>query len=315
MSNAGLPVEFGRAVDDSGTKNRHQIFSLDYDCNTSLYVLHYSVCSPDLVLSPDEILPPDFIENLSKDIIGNPENTKAAARDFSKFMQKMRRGLPKAKGFKPEKLTSAVTYDVSFNDAYDIKGFNYRATQSVMTDAMTNNEAADRIENKFDDDQLKIWHDFALHTLQNRFYEGVYKEKLNFTTVTDITADVIKQEIHKMARRNKIDCVCRYSPFEKPLDIHPDKIPRKDKVKSTFYQYGSVLGDYRGRIKPIDDMGNKIVVSATASRNSIDAYNIIVLKEFNKNDATNPFPVGTSYAFAHYRDQLNKIRRDRLRAA
>jgi hypothetical protein len=265
MSTRALDTITGRAIDDETTKNCHQIFSITQqdDLNT----LHYSVFRPSGKLQVDK----KFMDNVCDVLTDTRGLLTEAGRQhantlFGQLMSKIK--TDKKSHFLLNFPSPAITFDIGFNNSFEVQNIDFRLTTATMTEKLGCNYARNNVVSDNPDPEIKVWHDFIVH----QKYEQSIDRALFFEEVTNNTTAIIQQYMCDYSVRNHLGGIFK---------IVPEAILIDDEYVYSKCSYGSTLNFYE-QIEMLG-IGNYItVLPSTANRQAIDSLNLASLATFKE---------------------------------
>ncbi len=297
-SGQALDIQNGLAVDCPGTTSHHQIVEADYNESTGDTTLHYSVfyAPLDFNLSITSI-PKDFSDRMCCKTPETPDKKLELENYYQKFLKSIR-PYNKSLAFNLDECAKALTYDLTFDDAYNFTDFSVRPTCARMLSKFDYMQANAQAFSLNPNKNLRLWHDAIAG------YSGWENKKVDFGRITTCTTDIIQKRLIDKALENGLDLIYRIDPQKAYYDMSEcedvAKLSLRDRVARFSSRYGSVL-KAESRKESLLRGNERTRVPSTAARNDIDFFNVASTWEFFNNFDSNRFPEGTALAIANYK--------------
>lgn len=255
------PLVIGPAIDGEETNECHQFSSVTHSPDGS--TLHYSVKQPSGELDCNS----DYVQNAcdvltDKKAFKTQAGRKKANDTFSQIMAKIKPD--KQSYFVKDVPTQAITFDIAFDNDFEIKSIDYRLTTAIMTDKITCEEAKKNVASDNPHEDLKAWHDFIMH----QKYGEVVSDGLNFETVTNYTTHIIQSSMYDYSMANGIGGIFVVRPRPVSFGIFDGKS-----------KYGSTLNQ-NDWLDNAEDLSSRALFQSTANREAIHSINMAALKAF-----------------------------------
>lgn len=264
MSARGLDLVFGPAIDDPKTKVCHQITSVSYDLDKQFKTLHYTVFCPSLGNDPNDLLDQNLVDILSdKRALKTSAGKSRAHMVFGQFLCRLKP--TRQTGFVLGRESLSLTYDINFNNKYQITSIGLRPTLGVMTEQLSYQQAKQKTSTKPCNTELKLWHDLMYRQ------KDFCSDDIGFEKVINTTTEIIQKKMCQYALQNDLACIYRINyGGKKSRD-------QRRAAKERTHFYGSTLDE---NFKSNACLVNRFLIPATASRSPIDCMNIVSAAEF-----------------------------------